>query len=212
MSDAVGENSRAQPLAGRRVRSADGGLEMGPAPTAARFALRCRPAHVAHLGSTFGVPLPVAACRAAMAGDRAALWLGPDEWLLLAADGAQAAIQDAFAAQCTGLSFSLVDISQQTVGLVLDGSAARDALSLGCPLDLDATVFPPGSCTRTVFSKCEIILWRSSAQTFRMELLRSYADYAWRLLGLAFADRAGDEEAIGCAVEAQDRAACLSMN
>ncbi|HEY1491567.1 MAG TPA: hypothetical protein VGF35_02980, partial [Steroidobacteraceae bacterium] len=41
----------------------------------------------------FGVAIPAQACRAGSNGARAALWLGPDEWLLIAdaEDGAAAA-------------------------------------------------------------------------------------------------------------------------
>src|SRR5256885_15175681 len=34
--------------------------------------------------SALGCGIPARACRATVEGDRAALWLGPDEWLLIA--------------------------------------------------------------------------------------------------------------------------------
>src|SRR5271165_4471946 len=103
MSDRAGEESRARPLAARRLAIEQGRLEISPAPSATRFSLRCSPEHADELGAIFAVPLPIAACRAAVAGARAALWLGPDEWLLLAEECAQAAIQDAFAAASSRL-------------------------------------------------------------------------------------------------------------
>jgi sarcosine oxidase subunit gamma len=32
-------------------------------------------------------------------------------------------------------------------------------------------------CTRTVFGKAEIVLWRTAAETFRIEVWRSFAPY-----------------------------------
>jgi sarcosine oxidase, subunit gamma len=192
MADAAREETQAQPLGGRRLELPDGRLEISPAPAAARFALRCRSEHVDQVGGIFAVPLPITPCRAAAVGLRAALWLGPGEWLLLAEDTSRTAIEDAFASASSGCSFSLVDVSHQTVGLILNGSAAAELLSSACPLDLDATVFSPGSCTRTVFGKSQIVVWRPSAQIFRIEVLRSYAEYVWRLLELACADCAPD--------------------
>ena len=37
-------------------------------------------------------------------------------------------------------------------------------------------------CTRTVFAKAEIVLWRTAADTFRVEVWRSFADYVVGML------------------------------
>ena len=37
-------------------------------------------------------------------------------------------------------------------------------------------------CTRTVFGKAEIVLWRTAAETFRIEVARSFAPYVWACL------------------------------
>src|SRR6266702_5939208 len=85
------------PLAGRSIAIPDGGLTIGPAPAAVRYVLRCKPEHAGPMSDMFGASIPIVACRAGQAGSRAALWLGPDEWLLIAEDGAQAHIEASFA-------------------------------------------------------------------------------------------------------------------
>ena len=52
-------------------------------PDASRYILRGDAAAFAG----YGVKLPREACRAATYGALSALWLGPDEWLLLLPDG-----------------------------------------------------------------------------------------------------------------------------
>ena len=37
-------------------------------------------------------------------------------------------------------------------------------------------------CTRTVFGKAEVMLWRTAADTFRIEVARSFAPYVWARL------------------------------
>ena len=81
-------------------------LELVPPPT--RFVLRCRPEDMVAIGQSFGVPLPDA-CRAAIAGTRAALWLGPDEWLLLAAENEAPAIAEQVSRSRAQASHALVD-------------------------------------------------------------------------------------------------------
>ena len=51
-----------------------------------------------------------------------------------------------------------------------------------CPLPLNLRDFPVGMCTRTVFGKAEIVLWRPAEQVFRLEVWRSFATYVVELL------------------------------
>ena len=55
-------------------------------------------------------------------------------------------------------------------------------LNAGCPLDLDLAEFPVGMCTRTVFAKADIVLWRTRADAFHLEVWRSFAGYVAGLL------------------------------
>jgi hypothetical protein len=57
------------------------------------------------------------------------------------------------------------------------GAKAAEAINGFCPLDLDTQAFPVGMCTRTVFGKAEIVLWRTAPETFRIEVWRSFASY-----------------------------------
>ncbi len=126
-------------------------------PPASRFVLRGRPRAIEAAGPAFGAVLPQVACRAAVAGEgKAALWLGPDEWLLLAPPANGPALAAALERAMDGLPHSLVDVSQRQVGIAVSGPDAAAVLNAGCPLDLDLSAFPVGMCTRTVLAKAEI--------------------------------------------------------
>ena len=143
---------------------------------AARFILQGGPAARAAAGQAFGVALPEAACRANSAGDRSALWLGPDECLLLAPEGSAERVAEIEIA-LSGVPHSLVNVSDRQVAIALTGPAARDILCQGCPLDLDPAEFTAGMCTRTVFAKAEVVLWRRSAEEYHLEVGRSFSGY-----------------------------------
>jgi len=132
--------------------------------------------------ATFGVALPTTPMRAHAEGSRAALWLGPDEWLLLAPGVEGSAVGAALAEALHGQAASLVDVGHRQVGLVVAGPRAADLINAGCPLDLDLSAFPEGMCTRTVLAKVEIVLWRTAADAFRIEVARSLAPYVVELL------------------------------
>jgi sarcosine oxidase subunit gamma len=99
-----------------------------------------------------------------------ALWLGPDEWLVLG--GREQDYADRPAA---------VDVSANRVCLELSGAGAADVLARGCALDLHPSVFPPGRCAQTLVARAQVILYRPAEDTFRLLVRPSFADYlrAW---------------------------------
>jgi sarcosine oxidase subunit gamma len=133
----------------------------------------------------FGVELPTAPMRVHTQGDRAALWLGPDEWLLMAAEADGPALTAALSDALGSTPASLVDVSHRQVGLLVAGHRAELLLNAGCPLDLDRTAFPVGTCARTILAKAEIMLWRTHDDAFRIEVARSFTPYAVAFLAEA---------------------------
>lgn len=100
-----------------------------------------------------------------------ALWLGPDEYLVLGDAPPPIA------------AHAVVDVSDRTVAIRVSGPKAAWCLNAFCGLDLEAV--PPDFCTRTLFGKAEIVLWHIGAGTFHIETARSYAPYVWELLETA---------------------------
>jgi sarcosine oxidase, subunit gamma len=108
---------------------------------------------------------------------RAVLRLGPDEWLLLGSTEADAELPAELRQRLAGLPHALVDVSQGSAGLRIEGSRAADLMGVGCALDLSPDAFPVGACTRTLFAKAEILLWRCGPDAFQIETGRSFAGY-----------------------------------
>lgn len=107
--------------------------------------------------------------------------LGPDEWLVLGAEGGAPAQR--LSETIADRTHSLVDIGHRQVAIEVSGLHAREVLNGGCPLDLGDEAFPPGSATRTILGKAEIILIRQDeALTYRVECWRSFAPYVYGLL------------------------------
>jgi sarcosine oxidase subunit gamma len=151
-------------------------------PAAAKFVFRGNANAQAAAGQGLGLALPTVACRAAVNDSRAALWLGPDEFLLIAPATEANAVATDLANALGVLPHSLVDVSHRQVTLELSGPHAEWLLGAQCPLPLDLRAFPVDMCTRTVFAKAEIVLWRSASETFRIEVARSFTQYVVDLL------------------------------
>lgn len=154
-----------------------------PLPAAARFILQGPTESFAKAAVVLGIAIDHAACRATHGerpthGERAAmLWLGPDERLIIVwgAEPASLArqLEEALAAE----PHSLVDVSERQLGFVLDAPFAEDLLNCGCPQDLLLEKFPIDHCSRTLYNKAEIVLWRRGTEEFHIEVWRSFADY-----------------------------------
>jgi sarcosine oxidase, subunit gamma len=153
-----------------------------PSPAASRLVFRGDADARARAGQAFGVMFPETACRAASDGTRAVLWLGPDEHLLLAPDGHLEAITATIERALGDHAHSLVDVGHRQVGISVHGPRAQWLLEAQCPLPLHLGDFPVGMCTRTLFGKAEIVLWRPAEHAFRIEVWRSFASYVVDLL------------------------------
>ena len=158
------------------------GASLAILPAESRFSFRGNAAAARAAGDAFGVRLPETPCRAAARDERAALWLGPDEWLLLAPASEGPDIAASIARALGETPHALVDVGHRDATIGIEGPKAPAVLNAGVPLDLDLAVFPIGMCTRTVFAKAGVVLWRRGAARFRLDVARSFAPYVWRML------------------------------
>lgn len=168
---------RVSPLDGREHFEGEG-ISLSVAEPASRLSLRVPQGSVPALSKALGLDLPVRPKGTAVAEKRAALWLGPDEWLVIDESGTDLA---ALRGEVTALH-SAVDVSHRNVGLLLSGARAADVLNAGCPLNLSLESFPVGAASRTIFGKVEIVLWRRAAEAFHIECWRSFGPYAFSFL------------------------------
>jgi len=169
------------PLERRPAAVRESGL-LHALPAQASWILRGDSRVMAAAGTALGLTLSTQPCRASVQGARAALWLGPDEQLLLVPEKEGAKLAQAFLTALAHLPHALVDVSHRQVHLEMHGAAAAWCLNVGCPLDLELASFPAGMCTRTVLAKAQIVLWRPAEWIFRVLVARSYADYVSRFL------------------------------
>lgn len=178
----------AEPAALRRTPAVATTAGLRPLASAARFILRGEPRAISAAGAALGIDIEQTSCRASQGGTRSALWLGPDEYLILAEEAEARALAQLLELALQHEPHSLVDVSHRQTGLELRGPRAANILNSGCPLDLDLDAFPVRMCTRTVFAKAEIVLWRTAPDRFRLEVWRSFTDYVARFLAEAARD------------------------
>jgi sarcosine oxidase, subunit gamma len=165
------------------AKATGGSADLTTVPFLAQVDLRLDAAHVRRAP----YPLPIEPNTAWEEGGRAALWLGPDEWLVLSPPMAGPEIVAELEQALAGLHRSIVDVSANRVALELSGPARFDLLSTGCPIDLHHRAWSPGMCAQTLFGRAQVIL-HERADTTGILVRPSFADYVIdRLLGAAAA-------------------------
>ncbi|MEV6831672.1 sarcosine oxidase subunit gamma family protein [Amycolatopsis sp. NPDC051102] len=125
-------------------------------------------------GTLLGVPLP-GPCTFTSGNGVDLLWMGPDEYLVLAEPGRQAELEGALSRES---ALAVVDVSAQRNVVRLTGSRAADVLAHGCSIDLEAS--PPGTCVQTLLARTGIVLMVRD-EGFTILVRQSFSDYfrAW---------------------------------
>ncbi|WP_126978478.1 sarcosine oxidase subunit gamma [Frigidibacter oleivorans] len=149
-------------------------------PWSPRFSLRVRPQNRAALEGALGLTLPARIGERSMTGGTEVLCLGPDEWTVLVPESGRDALVDAGARIYAQTPHSLVEISDREITLRLSGPQALTALTAGCPRDVEA--LQTGRAARTLFDSATVILWRDGADSFRMDVWRSFLPHVRAIL------------------------------
>ena len=159
--------------------------ELAPAT---RIALRL--ADRATAAAALGLDLPERIGTRAAAGERSALCLGPDEWLLQAPAAREQDLVEALRQALAGRHAAVTGLSGGQTVVGLQGAAAALVLAKGCTLDLHPRAFRAEDCAQTRLAKANVLAHRlpPEGEGFELTVRRSFADYLWRWLADAGAE------------------------
>ncbi len=145
--------------------------------------LRCEPEAAAEpFRLATGVDLPRAVGTTGIGDDLEALWLGPDEWVLITA-AEPTRLRERLRAGLAEQHYQLVDVSDAYAGIEIGGRHARNLLAKLVTIDLHPRAFAAGTAVATMLAKSSIWLWLTAEDpVFRLFVRRSHADHVWCLL------------------------------
>lgn len=108
---------------------------------------------------------------------RGVLWLGPDEWLVVAAPGDPTLIVEGLEALLMDTHHAVIDVSGNRAVMELRGPNRLAVLASACSLDLDpAGGWVPGVCAQTLLARAQVILQELPDAT-RVFVRPSFADH-----------------------------------
>jgi sarcosine oxidase, subunit gamma len=130
--------------------------------------------------------LPAACGGVNGSGDTSVLWLGPEEFLVVAPTEAHASLGgDLIQALREALADGegqVVDLSANRTTFELTGPRARAVLEKGCSLDLHPRVLKAGTALSTEIGNIPVVLWKTGEESFRIFPRASFADFLGRWL------------------------------
>ncbi len=162
--------------------SRTGFFEVEELDVLSRFVFRGDDATAEAVAAETGITLAQPINRASSGDGGTSLRVGPDEWLVLVNAPHTPEFLAATARVGSTHHYALVDVSHRNVGMDFKGAGVATELATACPQALELDRFAVDRCTRTVFAKAEIILWRRAEDRFHMEVWRSFVPYVLALL------------------------------
>ena len=166
------------------------GVRIAETPFLTQLDLRLDQGGGPAVAKALGGELPAEPCTAVTLGDLRVLWLGPDEWLVLADPGRQHELKDLLRAAIGDDHGAVVDVSAQRTALSVTGPAARTVLARGCAIDFDPRVAPAGTCVQTLLARTgvTIVVGDDRGTEFLLLVRASFAEYLAAWLADACAD------------------------
>jgi sarcosine oxidase subunit gamma len=139
-------------------------------------------AFMSAVGRALDLVLPTEPLSSTVQGDVAALWQGPDQWLIVCPRDRVAGVIGRLREAIDGAHASVVDVSAGRVAFRLSGPNARDVLAKGCPLDLHPRAAKPGYVAGSVLAKITALIHLRDEDAVDLHVGRSFADYLWAWL------------------------------
>lgn len=178
---------RASPLdhfmktTGSAVPVVQAGVVISERPFLGHLNLRGNPADRAFMEGVeraLGFALPVEPNTVSIGDGLRALWLGPDEWLIITPQDEQGAVADALAEALAGVLASVTDVTGGQTVVTLSGERSRHVLAKGCSLDLHPRAFGEGQCAQTLVAGANVTLrWAGPGPSYDLIVRRSFADH-----------------------------------
>lgn len=134
------------------------GVRLSALPRLGQVTLRAAGEATALAMAAIGIDLPAEPNRWSGNDDRLAVWLGPDEWLVLVPDGEAGAVVARIQLALGGRHVAAVDTSAARIGIVIAGAMARTAIARDCPIDLHPRAFARGSTAQTLVARVPALL------------------------------------------------------
>ena len=140
-----------------------------------------------NVGKNLNIILPTEANTSTVSDKLTAIWLSPDEWMIVSNDLIS---KDTNKYELYEILFNsisktnlgaVVDITDQFVQLEIKGNNIYEIFSAGCPFNFNEFKEKKGSTTQTILNNIDVILHNKDKNIVNLFVRRSFAEhlYSW---------------------------------
>lgn len=128
--------------------------------------------------NVLGFTLPTEPNTVTCSNGLSALWLGPDEWMVIVEGRQPEKLAAAMDESLVDVFSSVTDVTGGHIVFNVSGSKARDLLEKGCTIDLHPTAFGVRACVQTLIAKANVVIrYIDDTSSFDLVVRSSFASY-----------------------------------
>ena len=138
-----------------------------------------------NIGKNLNMLLPTEANTSTISDKLTAIWLSPDEWMIVTNDVVK---KDTNEYELNEILFnniskvnlgSVVDVTDQFVQLEIKGKNIYEIFSAGSPFDFNEFRDRKGSSVQTILNHIDVIVHNKGDQAVNLFVRRSFAEHLW---------------------------------
>ncbi len=134
---------------------------------------------------SLGIALPLEPNTVSSKKDIRALWLAPDEWLIISSKPADGYL-DKLAKELDGQHVAYTNVDANRVVLQISGSNKHEVMMKSCEMDLHPEVFGTGQVVQTLLAGVPVIIEQVDDDSFLVYIRNSFAKFCSEWLVDAF--------------------------
>ena len=135
------------------------------------------------IGKNINIILPIEANTSSSSEKYTAIWLSPDEWMIVSnnmdsKDNNDYEIEELLFNKISKTnSDSATDVTDQLVMINLSGEKIFDLLCTGCPFDFNDFRSKKGSSTQTLLAQIDVIIHHNEINSVNLFVRRSFSEH-----------------------------------
>jgi len=135
------------------------------------------------IGKNLNMILPIEANTSTSSESLTALWLSPDEWMLVSNEAVSEntniyEVEDKLVSSISKVNLGAVtDVSDQFVMINIKGSKVFDLLTTGSPFNFNKFKNKKGSVVQTILSHIDVIIYLTEINSVNLLVRRSFSEH-----------------------------------
>ena len=138
-----------------------------------------------NIGKKLNMLLPTEANTSTISDKLTAIWLSPDEWMIVTNDKLK---KDTNEYQLNEILFNdiskanlgaVIDVTDQFVQLEIKGKNIYEIFSAGSPLNFNGFKDKKGSSVQTILNHIDVVIHNKGDQIVNLFVRRSFAEHLW---------------------------------